>query len=224
MATPQRIRERPAGEQPMIRLQQHGATVLTDAELLATVACLPTVEQAEVLLADIGGWRGLAHADATQLQHYAGIGQARAAQLCAAVELGRRLACPQLERTQIKRPADAAQMLLPDMSHLDQEELRVISLDTKNYVLTVTTVYRGSVNCSQVRTGEVFREAIRRNATGIIMLHNHPSGDPTPSPEDILVTRAIVEAGEILDTEVLDHLVIGNGRYVSLRERGLGFS
>jgi DNA repair protein RadC len=109
------------------------------------------------------------------------------------------------------------------MSALEQEELRVILLDTRNSVMDVVTVYKGSLNSSQVRVGELFKEAIRRNAAAVILIHNHPSGDPTPSPDDVAVTRAIVEVGKLLDIEVLDHLVIGAGRYISLKERGLGF-
>ena len=109
------------------------------------------------------------------------------------------------------------------MQALEQEHLRVLLLDRRNKALEVVEVYRGSVNSSQVRVGKVFKEAIRKNASGIIVVHNHPSGDPTPSPDDVGVTRAIVQAGKLLDVDVLDHLVIGQGRWVSLKERGLGF-
>jgi DNA repair protein RadC len=111
---------------------------------------------------------------------------------------------------------------LPD-SALEQEHLRVLLLDTRNHVLDIVEVYKGSVNSSQVRVGEVFRVAVRRNSAAIIAVHNHPSGDPTPSPDDVAVTRALVQAGKLLDVAVLDHLVIGQGRFVSLKERGLGF-
>lgn len=127
-------------------------------------------------------------------------------------------------REQIKSPADVAALLMVEMGHLDQEELRVINLDTKNRIQRISTVYRGSVNSAQVRIGEIFKDAIRLNSAAIIIVHCHPSGDPTPSPEDVLVTRQIVEAGKLLDAEVLDHVVISAGRWVSLRERGLGFS
>jgi DNA repair protein RadC len=110
-----------------------------------------------------------------------------------------------------------------EMSALEQEELRVLLLDIRNRVLDTVTVYRGSINSSQVRVGELFRTAIRRNAASIIVIHNHPSGDPTPSPDDVAVTRAMTQAGKLLDIEVLDHLVIGHGRFVSMKDRGLGF-
>jgi DNA repair protein RadC len=112
---------------------------------------------------------------------------------------------------------------MSEMSMLEQEHLRLILLDTKNRVLGTPTIYQGSLNTSLIRVGELFREAIRANSASLILLHNHPSGDPTPSPEDVAVTRQIAEAGKLLDIEVLDHLIIGQQRYVSLKERGLGF-
>jgi DNA repair protein RadC len=127
-------------------------------------------------------------------------------------------------REQVKSPADVAALLMVEMSHLDQEELRVVLLDTKNRIQRIETVYRGSLNTSMVRVGEVYKAAIRLNSAALIVVHNHPSGDPTPSPEDVLVTRQIVEAGALFDVEALDHLVIGQGRYVSMREKGLGFT
>jgi DNA repair protein RadC len=128
------------------------------------------------------------------------------------------------ERTQIRSPADVAGLLMVEMSHLDQEHLRTVLLDTKNRVQHIQTVYIGSLNSAQIRVGEVYKAAVRWNSAAIIVAHNHPSGDPNPSPEDVLVTRQIVEAGKLLDVECLDHLVISQGRYVSMRERGLGFS
>jgi DNA repair protein RadC len=127
-------------------------------------------------------------------------------------------------REQIKRPSDIAGWLMVELGHLDQEELRTVLLDTKNRVIDMVTVYRGSLNASMIRVGEIYKAALRRNSAALIVAHNHPSSDPTPSPEDVLVTRQIVEAGKLLDVECLDHLVIGQGRWVSLRERGLGFS
>src|SRR6266540_4010084 len=128
------------------------------------------------------------------------------------------------ERAAINSPADAAALVQYEMSALEQEHLRVILLDRRNRVMETVEVYKGSVNSSQIRVGEVFKEAIRKNASALIVIHNHPSGDPTPSPDDVAVTRAIVQAGKLLDVEVLDHLVIGQGKWVSLKERGLGFA
>jgi DNA repair protein RadC len=128
------------------------------------------------------------------------------------------------ERPTINSPADAAALVQYEMGSLEQEHLRVMLLDTRNRVLDIVEVYHGSVNSSQVRVGEVFVPALRRMAPAIIIMHNHPSHDPTPSPDDVAVTRAIVAAGKLLDITCLDHLVIGQGRWVSLKERGLGFS
>jgi DNA repair protein RadC len=154
-----------------------------------------------------------------------GLGEAKASQIKAAIELGRRLTLESPEeRPAINSPADAAALVQYEMSALEQEHLRVILLDRRNRVMETVEVYKGSVSSSQIRVGEVFKEAIRKNASALIVIHNHPSGDPTPSPDDVAVTRAIVQAGKLLDVEVLDHLVIGQGRWVSLKERGLGFA
>ena len=224
-----RIRELPAHEKPRERLRNHGASALSDAELLAImlrvgVEGANAVQLAQQLLAEFGGWAGLQRADFAEIARRRGMGEAKTAQLKAALEIGRRLLLTSREeRFQIRSPADVAQLLMVEMSHLDQEHLRVINLDTKNRVQKITTVYIGSVNSSAVRIGEVFKDAIRLNSAAVIVVHNHPSGQPDPSPEDVLVTRQIVDAGKLLDCDVLDHLVIGNGRYVSMRERGMGF-
>ncbi len=145
-------------------------------------------------------------------------------QLKAALELGRRLmTVSPHERPQVRSPAEAAELIMTEMSLLEQEQLRTILLDTRNTVLGVPLVYQGSLNTAVVRVGELFRHAIRANAAAIIVAHNHPSGDPAPSPEDVRVTRAVVEAGKLLNIDVLDHLVIGHQRFVSMKERGLGF-
>ena len=127
------------------------------------------------------------------------------------------------ERPTIQSPEDAAGLLLYEMGALEQEHLRVLLLDTRNRLMRTVEVYQGSLNASLVRVGEVLRDAVRSNAAAVIIAHNHPSGDPTPSPEDVALTRAVVEAGDLLDIEVLDHLVIGKGRFVSMKSRGLGF-
>jgi DNA repair protein RadC len=183
------------------------------------------VRLAQRLLHDYDGLAGLAQAPISELTRCKGIGPTKAVELRAAFELGRRLLVTAPEsRPQVKSPADAANLLLGEMAMLEQEHLRTILLDTKNHVLKIHTVYIGSLNTAVVRVGELFREAIRANSAAVIVAHNHPSGDPTPSPEDVQVTRQIVQAGKLLDIDVLDHLVIGNGsRWVSLKERGLGF-
>jgi DNA repair protein RadC len=224
-----RIKELPPGEQPRERLRDYGAAALSDAELLAIllrvgVAGTNVKDLAQQLLIDYGGWPGLLRAGYPELCQRHGLGEAKTATLKAALEIGRRLLLTAGdERFQIKAPADAASLMLLEMGHLDQEHLRAICLDTKNRVQKVATVYVGSVNTALIRVGEVFKEALKLNSAALIVVHNHPSGDPTPSAEDVLVTRQIVEAGRLLDVEVLDHLVIGQGRFISMRERGLGF-
>jgi DNA repair protein RadC len=128
------------------------------------------------------------------------------------------------ERPVINSPSDAAALVQYEMGLLEKEQLRVILLDTRNHVVDIVRIYEGSVNSSQVRIAEVFKPAVARMAPAIIVLHNHPSQDPTPSPDDVTVTRAIVNAGKLLDIDVLDHLVLCSQRFVSLKERGLGFS
>ena len=226
-----RIQDLAIDDRPRERLAAVGAAALSHAELLAILLRVGTkgenaVRLAERLLAQWGGLPGLhrmSHADLCQVK---GIGQAKAAQLMAAIELGRRIAVSSPdERHAISSPADAANLLMYQMSALEQEYLYVILLDTRNRVLgKPLEVYHGSLNTSLIRTGEIFREAVKANAAGLIVAHNHPSGDPSPSPEDVAVTRTLVEAGKLLDVEVLDHLVIGRQRFVSLKERGLGFS
>lgn len=129
-----------------------------------------------------------------------------------------------IHREQIKSPHDMAAVFMLEMAHLEQEQLRVACLNTKNRLQKIHVVYQGSLNASMIRVGEIYKEPLRLNSAAIIVAHNHPSGEPNPSPEDVLVTREIVEAGRILDVECLDHLVIGQGKWVSMREKGLGFS
>jgi DNA repair protein RadC len=167
---------------------------------------------------------GLARASEVELEELSGIGAARAAQLVASFELGRRLLAdwPSASWT-IRSPADIADRLVLQMGRLEREELRVILLNTKNTVLRVVTVYQGNVSSSLVRVGELFRDAVRLNASGVILVHNHPSGDPSPSPDDLHLTAEALAAGRLLDIEVLDHLVIGHDAFVSLRDRGVAF-
>jgi DNA repair protein RadC len=224
------IHDLPTGERPRERLQHYGPAALSEAELLAIILRSGmrgeyVVNLSTRLLVKYGGLLGLARAKFSDVASIKGLGPAKTCQLMAAMELGRRLmiASPQ-QRPQITSPADAANLLMLEMSRLEQEQLRVLLLDTKNYVMAVHTLYMGNANTTIIRVGEVFREAVRENTTALILVHNHPSGDPTPSPEDVQVTRRIIEAGRLLDIEVLDHLVIGHQRYVSLKERGLAFS
>lgn len=224
-----KIADIPMADRPRERLLYYGTSALSNAELLAIILRVGGVGQnalrlAETLLARFDGLPGLARASVAELTQIKGVGIAKVAQVKAALEVGRRLlsSSPD-ERPQVRSPADAANLVLLEMSVLEQEHLRVILLDTKNRVVSISTIYVGSLNSSVVRVGELFREAIRQNAAAIIVVHNHPSGDPTPSQEDVLVTRQIVNAGTMLSIDVLDHIVVGRSRFLSLKERGLGF-
>lgn len=219
-------------ERPRERLIDYGASALANRELLAIllrtgVEGCSVLELADKILQTFGGLRGVSQATVTELtSSIRGLGPAKAAQLLAGIELGVRTANLRPDdRPQVKSPTDAANLLMGEMSYFQQEHLRVLLLDTKNFIINNwrQSLYKGSLNSSVVRVGEVFREAIRSNAAALIVAHNHPSGDPTPSPEDIRVTRELCAAGKLLEIELLDHLVIGANRFVSMKERGLGF-
>ncbi len=166
------------------------------------------------------GLRHLAEMSCHELQKFPGVGPAKAAKLKAALELGRRLAGSSLGRPQIRSPADAGQLLMEEMRYLDREHFRVILLNTRNHVIGVDRVSVGSLASSVVHPREVFKTALARSAAAVILVHNHPSGDPTPSREDLDVTGRLVQAGRLLGVEVLDHIIIGDNAFVSLRERG----
>lgn len=226
--SPPRADALPLRERPVHRVAE-APTACNVIELLSALVGGPRqIETAEALLARYGSLRAIRMASASEIATSVhGIGQQTAARLVSALELGRRLAVEvEDERPLIHSPADAANLIQYDMSLLEQEEMWVLLLNTRNRLIEIDKLYRGSTNSSQVRVGEVFKAAIRRNATSIVVAHCHPSGDPTPSPDDVAVTRAIVQAGKTLDIDVLDHIVCGRNptRYVSLKERGLGFS
>ena len=225
-----RITDLDKSERPRERLIQEGAGELSKAELLAILLRVGvqgenSVQLAQRILNEMGGLKGIQRATISEMCEIKGLGEAKATQIKAAIELGSRLALEQgNEQTLISSPADAAALVQLEMQGLAQENLRVILLDTRNRLIKVKTVYVGSLNLSLVRVGELFKEAIDRSAASIILVHNHPSGDPAPSPEDAALTRAVVQAGKLLDIDVLDHLVIGSGRFVSMKEKGLGFA
>jgi DNA repair protein RadC len=230
MSTPGRtIREVPPSERPRERLALRGVGGLTSAELIGLLWGSGTrgrsaVDLAADTLARHDGLTGLARTTEHELATIPGIGPAKAAQLVAAFELGRRLLADwPAARWTIRAPADVADRLILQMGQLEREELRVVILDTKNHVHRVVTVYQGNLGASLVRVGELFRDAVRLNAAAVILVHNHPSGDPTPSPDDLHLTAEALAAGRLLDIALLDHLVIGHDAYVSLRDRGVAF-
>jgi DNA repair protein RadC len=219
------VHDMPTSERPRERLRAYGPQSLSNAELLAIILRTGTardnvLELAGKLLAKYGGLGGLLRTDFSELCLEHGLGEAKTAQLKAALELGKRISRQELEeKYQIRSPRDAANLVMVEMTHLDHEQMRILVLDTKNQVVENINRYQGTVNSSVLRVAEIFRPAITRNCPAVIVCHNHPSGDPTPSSEDIAVTEQLVQAGKLLDIELVDHLIIGNHRYISLKER-----
>ena len=225
-----RIRDLPTGDRPRERLRDSGPAALSNPELLAILlrtgsARENAVALASRLLARFDGLVGLARTGFVELCAERGLGEAKAAQVQAALELGKRLVATQpQERALVRSPEDVANLLQGEMGLLDQEHLRVILLNTRNQVLGTAEVYRGSVHTAVVRIGELFREALRQNAPAVILVHNHPSGDPTPSAEDIAMTKQAIEAGALLDVDVLDHVILAQGRFESMKSQKVAFS
>ena len=219
------LKTMPLREQPAYRITQNANACNITELMAAVIGGQKQIETAQSLLAHFNNdIRRLFQAHPAELAKVRGISQAPAIRIKAALNLGLRLSLPAEERPSINSPADAALLVQAEMSLLEKEHLRVLLLDRRNRVLDIIEVYQGSVSSSQVRVGEIFQHAVSRMASAIVVCHNHPSGDPTPSPDDVAVTRAILQAGKLLDIELLDHLVIGQGKWVSLKERGLGFN
>ena len=218
------VRELPSNERPRERLQHFGEGALSLAELLAIVLRTGTrgdnaLELANKLLSRYGGLPGLVRADFRELGAEHGMGEAKSAQVKAALEIGRRLALVQVDtRYKISTPTEAANLVMLEMAYLDTEQMRILVLDSKGQLVEKVSLYQGTANSSVLRAAEVFRPAIIRNCPAIILCHNHPSGDPTPSDDDIVSTKQLVEAGRILDIELVDHIIIGHQRFVSLKE------
>ena len=224
-----RIRDMPLTDRPRERLRDAGPAALSNSELLAILLRTGTAKESALvmasrLLSQHDGLVGLAHPGFAELCAERGLGEAKAAQVQAALELGKRLvaAHPQ-ERAVIRCPQDVANLLQGEMGLLEQEEMRVVLLNTRNQVLGTSEVYRGNVHTAIVRIGELFREALRQNAPAIILVHNHPSGDPAPSADDIAMTKQAIEAGELLDVDVVDHVILAQGRFESLKTKKVAF-
>jgi DNA repair protein RadC len=217
-----RIRELPIADRPRERLAASGSAALSVSELLSVL--WGSSDAAGEALARHGSLHELARTDVLELTGVPGVGAARAAQLVAAFEIGRRSSVVASDRRWVVRaPRDVADRLLPSMAALEREELRVLLLNTKNCVLRESTVYMGNVSAAIVRVAELFRDAVRIQAAGIILVHNHPSGDPEPSPDDVHLTAEAVAAGRLLDVAVLDHVIVARDGHVSLRDRGVSF-
>ncbi|GIV07265.1 MAG: UPF0758 protein YsxA [Fimbriimonadales bacterium] len=220
------IRELPPEERPREKLAHWGASSLREYELLAILLRTGTTQMsalqlAQHLLHKFGGVRGVMHASVNELANIKGMGLAKATQIAAAMELGRRVALSQFhERPQIRSPEDVYQLMHVQLLGERREHFIAVMLDTKNRVLRTETISIGTLDSSLVHPREVYRMVIREGAASWIAVHNHPSGDPTPSPEDIAMTRRLKDAGELLGVELLDHLILGDGNYTSLREKG----
>lgn len=221
------LKDLPFEERPREKLMRHGPERLSNSELLAILLgsgtrSLSVLRLAEHLLARFGALRTLANASYEELMSVKGIGTAKAAVILAAFELAKRLADSTMEaREVITSPQDAADLVLRELAGADKEHFMIIMLNTKHRVIGKKVISIGHLSGSLVHPREMFKEVIRRSSAAVIVVHNHPSGDPTPSQEDITVTKRLVEAGELLGIQVLDHIIIGDNCYVSFREQGL---
>ncbi|MCM3632448.1 MULTISPECIES: RadC family protein [Paenibacillus] len=222
----QTLRQLPHNQRPRERMISYGADALSHAELLAILIRTGTknqsaVELATSLLQQCGSLRDLVDMSVEELTTIKGIGQAKALQLLAGIELGKRVARSRLgDVVTVRSPYDAAMYVMEEMRYLKKEHFVCLFLNTKNHIIGKETLSIGTLNASLVHPREVFRAAIRISSASIICLHNHPSGDPTPSSEDIQITQRLAEAGSLLGIEILDHLIIGDGKFVSLKEQG----
>ncbi|UOQ93877.1 DNA repair protein RadC [Halobacillus shinanisalinarum] len=220
------IKDVPKQDRPRERLIELGATHLSNQELLAILLGSGTRQEsvtslAQRLLIHFEGVMLLKDATIEELTAIRGIGSAKAVLILSAIELGRRIQqMKPVERYMIRSPEDGADFVMEEMRELKQEHFIVLFLNTKNQVLHRQTIFIGSLNASIVHPREVFKEAVKRSAASIICAHNHPSGDPTPSQEDIHVTRRLQECGKMIGIELLDHLVIGDRKFISLKEKG----
>lgn len=222
-----RIMDLPESERPRERLLKYGAEVLSNSELLAIILVSGTHKENVInlssrILKQSEGLNGLLGLVPEEIMSLDGIGKAKAAQIIALGELAKRFKSYRAgDVSIIKQPKDAADLVMEEMRYLRKEHLKLIMINTKNIVISMKDVSIGSLNSSIVHPREIFTEAIRRNSASIIICHNHPSGDPTPSKEDINVTERLKECGKLLGIDLLDHLVIGNGSYISLKEKGV---
>jgi len=221
------LRDLPHEERPRERMMQYGAESLSQAELLAILLRTGTRRESAIgiaqrMLSQVGSLRQLADLSIKELTNIKGIGPAKAIQLKAGIELGRRMANSRLNQpVTIRSPQDAAEILTEQLRYLQKEHFVCLFLNTKNHVIAQETLSMGSLNASIVHPREVFRAAIKCSSASIICAHNHPSGDPTPSPEDVAITSRLLKAGEIVGIDVLDHLIIGDSNFVSMKEKGL---
>jgi len=226
MPQSQNLKSWPEDERPRERLLKHGAAALSDAQLLAIVirsgkGGRTAVDLGRELLEKFGDLAGISQAGISEICEVKGIGPAKAAEIKAAIELGRRHQKPTLAGASFCASADVAGYFLPRLRDAKREEFRCVLLDTKNRVIRDETVSIGSLTASLVHPRDTFKTAVRESAAAVIFVHNHPSGDCRPSQEDILLTRRLVQAGELLGIRVLDHVIVGDGGHFSFRDNGL---
>ncbi|QCX32494.1 JAB domain-containing protein [Caloramator sp. E03] len=223
------IKDIPIQDRPRERLIKFGPEALSNSELLAIIIRTGTKAEnalslSNKLIAYGKGLEFLSNCTVQELSKIKGIGTAKAAQIKAAIELGKRLRSYRSDRTiTINSPKDAAEIVMEDMRYYKKEHFKVIFLNTKNVVIDVKDLSIGNLNSSIVHPREVYNEAIKKSSASIIAIHNHPSGDPTPSQEDINITKRLVEAGKIIGIDLLDHIIIGDGCFISLKEKGIIF-
>jgi DNA repair protein RadC len=222
-----RLREVPAEERPRERMITYGAASVSNVELLAILLRTGTHHESAItlsqrLLHEVGGLRGLADRSVEQLRELRGIGTAKALQIQAAIELGKRMSKSKLDEVPtIRSPQDVSKLVMEDLRYLHQEHFVCLFLNTKNAVIGRETLSVGSLNATLVHPRELFRAAIKKSSAAVICVHNHPSGDPTPSTEDIQLTHRLVEAGKIIGISLLDHIIIGDRKFISMKEQGL---
>lgn len=218
------IKELPESDRPREKLVQKGPHMLSTQELIAIILRTGTKDCSALMLAQeitnkYSNFNRLKDMTIDELIKIKGVGETKAIQIVAAIELGKRCHASVLERgIQIKSPIECADYIAEEVKHLDQEHFIGIYLDTKNRILAKKTLFIGSLNKAIVHPREVFKEALKHGCASIIVVHNHPSGDPTPSPQDISITKRLMEVGELMGIEILDHLVVGTDGYVSMRE------
>ena len=226
-----RMKDIPASERPYEKLEKYGSETLSNAELLAIVIRTGSMEETSVTLAqrllalgeNNGGIAFLHDLSVEELRKIKGIGRVKALQIKAVMELSKRVSASFINnnRVTIKSPVEVSSLVMEEMRHLKKEVFKIILLNTKNHIIKYLNVSVGSLNSSIVHPREVFSEAVKSGCSGMLLVHNHPSGDPEPSREDIETTQRLVNAGNILGIKVLDHVVIGDGKYISFKEQGL---
>lgn len=221
------VKELPEDERPREKLLKHGAENLSNAELIALIIRTGNKERTAIELSQdilnyFGGLRALVNLSVEEIKEIKGVGLAKGAQMKAVTELSKRLSASSEEnKVIVKKPRDIANLLMPELRYKKQEVFQLILLDIKNQVISTPLISKGGLTSSIVHPREVFREAIRRSSAAIILVHNHPSGIPEPSQDDKEITSKLIEAGKIIGIEVLDHVIIGDGTFISMKEKEL---